>query len=95
MDISPAMIKREDFSVFYETPVNGINTVFIDSGMGILFAQEDNLSFEGMTFPKAGAYLTKRIQYVSINGTEEQEIFYIEFFRSNAKEIKTINEKFL
>ena len=95
MDISPAMIEREDFSVLYETPVNGINTVIINDEMGILFAQEDNLSFKGMTFPKAGAYLTKHIRYVSINGTEEQGIFYVEFFRSNAKEIKTIDKQFL
>lgn len=95
MDVSPTMINYEDFSVLYETPANGINTVFIDDGEGVLFAQEDNLSIGGITFPKAGAYLSKEIRYVSINGNEEQEITYIEPFRSDVKEIKTIDEKFL
>lgn len=94
-DVSPTMMDYEDFSVLYETPASGINTVFIGDEEGVLFVQEDNLSFEGITFPKAGAYLSKEIRYVSINGNEEQQIAYIECFRSDAKDIKTIDEKFL
>jgi len=79
----------------YETPANGINTVFVNDKEGVLFVQEDNLSIGGITFPKAGAYLGKKVSYVSINGNEEQLIAYIEYFRSDAKDIKRIDEKFL
>lgn len=92
-DLSPSIVEVEDFSNLYQNFTEGINILSLDKD-SIVFVQENNLNFNGITL-KAGTYLTKNVEYCSINGQEESVISYIEPFRIGAKELKTIDEKFL
>ena len=93
VDLSPSMAEVEDFSNLYQEFAEGINILTLDNN-SIAFVQENNLNFNGITL-KSGTYLTKNVEYCSINGQEESVISYIEPFRIGAKELKIIDKQFL